>query len=125
MNFKITIVAVLAAGVLAAGSAQAQTAESGNFNRSELKKLVHDAHTGDQYATLASYYGYRQQVFERQAHAELTEWARRSQFVFGPANKYPRPVDSSRNRYEYFSYEAQQMSRSADRYQRLAASAAH
>lgn len=125
MIIKITVVAVLAAGLLAAGSVQAQTVEAGNYSRSELKKMVRDAHTEDQYATLASYYRYRQQVFEQQAHAELTEWARRSQVVVGPANKYPRPVDSSRNRYEYFSYEAQQMSRSAERFQRLAASAAH
>ena len=125
MTYKITIIAVLAVGILATGSAGAQTAQAGNYSRSELKQMVHSAHTPDQYATLASYYRNRQQIFEQRAHAELTEWTRRSQFVFGPANKYPRPVDSSRNRYEYFSYEAQQMSHSADRYQQLAASAAH
>lgn len=123
MTHKITLFTVLA--VLATGFAGAQTAIAGNYSRSELKQMVHSARTSEQYATLASYYRYRQEVFEQRAHAELTEWARRSQFVFGSANKYPRPVDSSRNRYEYFSYEAQQMSRSADRYQRLAESAAH
>ena len=43
--------------------------------------------------------------------------------VAGMAAKYPRPVDSSRNRYEYFLYEAGQMSQQAEHYESLSARA--
>ena len=48
-----------------------------------------------------------------QAQSEKAEWDRRSQNTTGISQKYPRPVDSSRNRYEYFTYEAGQMSQQA------------
>lgn len=118
---RMQIAVALAASVLAVSALNAQTDKSATYSHRDLKKMVQDAHTPEQYATLASYYRFRQQAFEQRAQSEMTEWARRSQCVFALANKYPRPVDSSRNRYEYFAYESRQMSQLADRYQRLAA----
>jgi len=123
---KVRIVMACAVTMMAAVMAQAQTAnESGSYSRAELSKLTHEARTWEQYQTLASYYRFRQQVFQQQAKLDLTEWARRSLYVTGPAAKYPRPVDSAKYRYQYFSYESEQMRLQADRYQRLAASTAH
>jgi hypothetical protein len=84
--------------------------------------MMREARTADQYRTLADYFRSQQQHIELQAQAEKEEWQRRSQNVSGPAAKYPRPVDSSRNRYEYFSCEAQEMQRQAAHYDDLAAS---
>lgn len=91
-----------------------------SYSHAELKAKVRDAHTQQQFQDLASYFRARQQYFQQQAAAEKLEWERRSQNIVGIQAKYPRPVDSSRNRYEYFSYEAGQMGMQADHYESLA-----
>jgi hypothetical protein len=83
--------------------------------------MIRDAHTAQQYHEIATYFESRQQSFEQQAQSEKLEWKRRSQNVTGPAAKYPRPVDSSRNRYEYFTYEAQQMAQQVQHFESLSA----
>lgn len=93
------------------------------YSKSEVRRLIHTAHTAEQYRALASYFRSQQQHFEQQAQEEKAEWQRRSENVSGPAAKYPRPVDSSRNRYEYFAYEAQQMDHQAAHYEDLSLSA--
>jgi hypothetical protein len=118
MKIKVQIAAALAAFALSAGYGYAES--SPNLSHAELKKMIQSAHTADQYASLASYFRWRQQELQQQAHAELAEWDRRSQIVSGLTEKYPRPVDSSRNRYEYFTYEAQQMREKAAYYEDLA-----
>jgi hypothetical protein len=81
--------------------------------------MVQEAHTEEQYKELASYFRSRQQAYEQQAQVEKLEWEHRSENVTSVAAKYPRPVDSSRNRYEYFTYEAGQMSQRAEHYESL------
>jgi hypothetical protein len=110
------MVAVTALSLLA-GTASAESSQT--LSRSELNKMVAAAHSPEQYQELASYFRWRQQVFKDQAHAELIEWDRRSQIVGSIAEKYPRPVDSSRNRYEYFRYEEQKMGQKAAYYETL------
>jgi hypothetical protein len=112
------MVLALAAG---SGAARAESSTPVKYGNAELKQMEQAAHTPQQYQALASYFRSRQQDFRQQARSEMDEWARRSQFVSGPAMKYPRPVDSSRNRYEYFNYEAQRMSQQAAHYESLAA----
>jgi hypothetical protein len=124
MRTRIQIACTLLAFALASGIARAESANALNYSRSELKKMVRDAHTPEQYRVLTSYYRMRQQQFANQAHDEIVWFARRSMNVSLPAAKYPTPLDSSRNRYEYFDYEAQQMSRQAAHYESLSASAA-
>jgi hypothetical protein len=83
--------------------------------------MIRDAHTAQQYHDLAAYFRERQQYFEQQAQSEKIEWDRRSQITAASYQKYPRPADSSRNRYEYFTYEAQQMASQADHFESLSA----
>lgn len=110
---------------LTAGFLQAQpTTKSSSLSHAELTKMVREAHTPQQYKALADYYRSRETAYEQQAQSEKAEWERRSQNITGPTAKYPRPVDSSRNRYEYFAYEAQQMSQQAAHYDGLSTSAA-
>lgn len=112
-HFMVT----LAAFALLACTARAESSQT--LSRSELHKMIATAHSPEQYQELASYFRWRQQVFQMRAHEELVQWDQRSQIVWSIAEKYPRPVDSSRNRYEYFSYEEQQMSQKAAYYEKL------
>jgi hypothetical protein len=86
--------------------------------------MIRGARSTQQYQQLATYFRSRQQSLEQQAQAEKAEWERRSQSNAGAAQKYPRPADSSKNRFEYFAYEADQMGQQAEHYESLTASAA-
>jgi len=121
MRIKAQIACALLACAACAGMVRAESASAPTYSRGELKKMMSEAHTTEQYMTLASYFRWRQQQFEQQAHGQLVFWAQRSMNVSLPAAKYPTPVDSSKNRYDYFTYEAQQMSRKAAHYESLSA----
>ena len=123
MNSKVYVACMAIA--LAAGSvaARAESSTPVKLSNAELKQMEQDAHTPQQYQELASYFRSRQQDFRQQAVSEVPLMAWRSQFTFSLAAKYPRPYDSSRNRYDYFMYETHQMSQKAAYYEGLAASA--
>lgn len=110
------VVAVVIAGSFA------RAAEPGNANlsHSQVARLVRTAHSAEQYRTLAEYYQTQKLQFEERARAEMHEWIRRTFDTTG-LYKYPRAIDSSRNRYEYFKYEESRMSRKEARYEDLAA----
>ena len=107
--------------VLTAGITFAQPQTTPQYSHAELQKMIAEAHTAQQYQALATYFRSRQQALERQAQSEKVEWDRRSQITAATYQKYPRPADSSRNRYEYFAYEAQQMSQQAAHFESLLA----
>jgi hypothetical protein len=119
MRNRVGVGVLIVALVIAFNSVSAQTFGAPHYTHSELRKMIQEAHTEQQYKILASYFRSQQQTFEQQAQAEKVEWDRRSQNVTGPAAKYPRPVDSSKNRYEYFTYEARQMNKQATHYESL------
>jgi len=123
MNFKVYVACMAIA--LAAGSvaARAESSTPVKFSNAELKQMERNAHTPEQYEALASYFRSRQQGFRERAREEVLLMAWRSQFTFSLAAKYPRPYDSSRNRYDYFMYETHQMSQKAAYYEGLVASA--
>lgn len=119
MTHKIHFAFTFAALTLAAGLVRAEASAAPAYSKAELKQMIQQAHTPQQYQTLAAYYRQRQQDFEQQALDEKVEWGRRSQVTAASYQKYPRPADSSRSRYEYFTYEAQQMSEQAARFESL------
>ena len=121
MKIRMQLAAALAAFALTAGYAYAQS--SPNLSHAELKKMVKSAKTADDYASLASYYRWRQEELKEQACAELAKWDWRSLYTTYHAEKYPNPMDASRNYAQYLNYEAQQMSRKSAYYQNLAESA--
>jgi hypothetical protein len=105
---------------LAAGSvaARAQSSAPVKYSNAELKQKKQEAQTERQYQELAKYFRSRQQDFEQQAQAEKAEWEQLvSQGVSGYAAKYPRPSDAAKNRYEYLTNKAQQMSQEAAYYE--------
>jgi hypothetical protein len=121
MRIKSTLALAVIGCAVAWGTAHAAARPAQNLSGADLKKLIQNAHTTEDYLTLASYYRSRQQYFEQQAHEELVFWAQRSANVSLEAAKYPRPADSSKYRYEYFNYEAQKMSAQAAHYEGLSA----
>jgi hypothetical protein len=110
---------VLAAA--AAMAAEPKTPQTPHYGRAEIKGMIRDAHTPQQYQVLAAYFRARQQDFRAQARSEAIELERRMQFATVLAAKYPRPVDSSRNRYEYFRYEGDKMAQKAAYFESLSA----
>jgi hypothetical protein len=122
MKSKLYMACAMAALAAVSCLATAETPNSEKLSRAELKQMVREAHTTEQYLTLASYYRWRQQQFNQQAHDELVFWAQRSANVSLLAAKYPSPAASSKNRYDYFNYEAEKMSQQAAHYEDLAAS---
>ena len=122
MRFKRVVAFAVLAGAVAANSSRAATPAAQRLSHTELRKMIQNAHSAEDYLMLASYFRSRQQQFEQQAHDELAFWAQRSMNVSLGAAKYPRPEDSSKYRYEYFTYEAQKMSLQAARFESLSAS---
>jgi hypothetical protein len=120
MKRTIFVQFAMAFAVAIIGNVPPASAQVPQYSRAEVKQMIQDAHTSQQYQALAAYYRARQHEYKEQARAEMREWERRIQFDWGPAEKYPRPVDSSRNRYEYFTYEANQMSQKAAHFEGLA-----
>lgn len=121
LNMKSVI--ACAAGILIASAACVGQSVAPNLSRAELKKMIGEAHTAEQYRTLADYFGSQQVNYEQKAAAEKHEWLQLSQGYFVPFLKYPRPADAARTRYAYFADKAQQMNERADSYESLDASA--
>ncbi len=123
MRFKLKVACAFLIFAVVTGAAASPASTTPDLSRAELKRMIENAHSTEDYLTLASYFRSRQQQFEKKAHDELVFWAQRSMNVSLAAAKYPRPEDSSKNRYEYFTYEAQKMSRQAAHFEGLSANA--
>jgi hypothetical protein len=85
-----------------------------------MKQLAQSAHTPEQYKALASYYNVRQKTYLQKAEEEKQEWVRRSQNITVVAAKYPRPVDSARYLYEYYTSKALEAGYLTAKYEQLA-----
>jgi hypothetical protein len=123
MKSKLAALCVLSFGLATVGGAQApnSSAQPGaQLTKAQVKQLVREAHTPEQYNALARYYSAQQKSFLQQADDEKKEWIRRSQNIVSVAAKYPRPVDSARYLYEYYTYEASGAGQLAAKYNRLA-----
>jgi hypothetical protein len=94
---------------------------SAHYTQAQLKQLALEAHAPAQYTALANYYGQQRSDYLQRAAEEKLEWDRRSQNIMSVAAKYPRPVDSARNLYEYYMYKASEAGTLEAKYNRLAA----
>jgi hypothetical protein len=86
----------------------------------DLKQLAHNAHAPEQYSALANYYQMQQEGYQQRAAEAKKDWERMSQNVTGNMGKYPRPVDSARNLYEYYMAKASKAATLEAKYTRLA-----
>jgi len=110
----------LAVPLIAESSTPAASREPVHYTKAQLAQLKQEAHTPEQYRALAVYFEQRKVSYQEQAAQIKKEWERRSQNIVGSAAKYPRPVDSARNLYEYYSYEAGQAGVQQAQYEHLA-----
>ena len=118
ITFALGIALLLASGM--SSSAITPSPTEAHYTPAQMKRMIRDAHTADQYRAIARYYDQRHTEFSQKAADEMAEWARRSQNTSGPAAKYPRPVDEARNLYEYYVHEADEAAFQADKYYRFA-----
>jgi hypothetical protein len=125
MKQNISSVVILSFALAGVAGAQVTTGAAANgtqYTKSQLSQLVREAHTPEQYAALATYYEARQSDYAKQAAEEKQEWARRSQNIVSIAAKYPRPVDSARNLYEYYDLMAKESGQMGAKYRELSGS---
>jgi hypothetical protein len=113
----------LAVTGIANAQSTAASADSGaRYSQAQVKQLEITASTPSQYRVLAAYYGEQHKSYLQKAAEEQKEWERRSQNVMGVLAKYPRPVDSARNLYEYYMYKASATGALEAKYDKLAES---
>jgi hypothetical protein len=117
ISFAGVVALVLATGMSSSG---AVTPGGSHYSTAQLKQMIREAHTPEQYTAIARYYDERHSEFSQKAADAKVEWERRSQNTSGPAAKYPRPVDVAHNLYEYYVYRADDAALQADKYYHLA-----
>jgi hypothetical protein len=125
MTHRASLICALALALSAIGSAQTTTSSAvtaTHYTQAQLKTMAREAHTPSQYAVLASYYAEQHTAYLAKAAEEKQEWDRRSVNIVLTAAKYPRPVDSTRYLYDYYSIAAQDAQGLAEKYRRLAVS---
>ena len=117
------ILAFSASGSLLCASAQyipsSPTASRPPSERN-ARKLARLAHTTEQFSAVASCYDQLQSMYLRKADAEKQEIEWRIQHSFNLAVRYPSPLDSARNLYDYYTRKASQMRAEADLYRQKA-----
>jgi len=119
----LTASALLAAAVLlfrATHSPAQEPATPTRIAKSDLKALVANAHSSDQYRQLATYFHRQEQEYRTKAAAEKVERDRRAAVNAGLSQKYPRPVDSAEYLYESYVSSADRAAAQAQHYDRLA-----
>jgi hypothetical protein len=119
-QFAVSILSLALAGVASAQGAASSSETSAPYTQAQVKQLVSSANSTEQYKALASYFGKQHKDYLKQATQEKAEMERRSQNVTGVLAKYPRPVDSARNLYEYYMYKASEAGAMEAKYSRMA-----
>jgi hypothetical protein len=100
LSFAVLVVALTAGTVPAAASTR--PSDNPDYTPAQVRKMAREAHTVQQYTVLADYYQTRQRMFKRKAAEEMHLWAQRNAVITPLSEKWPRPVDSARNLYDYY-----------------------
>ena len=119
--FAASILFCASVGITGAQELAPSSNPKTHYSKAQAKQLMREAHSPNEYRALAGYYGEQQTSYLKQAAEEKQEWVRRSQNIVGVAAKYPRPVDSARNLYEYYMYKASEMGALSLKYSQLGA----
>jgi hypothetical protein len=108
-NLSLCVVVLALTGDTAAAIPSQTPADLQHLTPTEAKTLAKQAHTPEQFIALAGYYNQMESKYLQKAADEKREWERRAQSTAALSQKYPRPVDSARNLYEYFMTKASEM----------------
>jgi hypothetical protein len=115
------LLSIALAGLFCAQGTAASSVKSSLCPHSHLKQMAREARTQEQYNALAGCYQKLQRYYLQKAAEEKQEWARVSQNITTSAARYPRPVDSARNFYEYNLSKAYEAGELSAKYSQLAA----
>ena len=122
LNTIAAYVMACAFTTLASAQAAPSSADHGtSYTHAQLKQMERDAHTPEQNKALANYYGTKQKDYAQLAAEAKQEWLQRSENAPAvAAAKYPRPVDSARNLFEYYTQKASDAATLSAKYDQLA-----
>ena len=118
--FAASLLSLALAGVGMAQGTASSPETSADYTQAQVKQLARNAHAPEQYAALARYYGGQRENYLRQAAEAKKKWGQLSQNVTSVAAKYPRPVDSARNLYEYYMFKASKAETLEAKYSQMA-----
>jgi len=125
MRRKFVVVGLAAFGLVsgAARFAMAETGDTPEYTSAQIKTMVREAHTVEQYTVIADYYAALERVYKQKAVDQMHLWRERSEMFTSLSEKWPRPVDSARNLHDYYQYKAAQSAALSGKYRRLAETA--
>jgi opacity protein-like surface antigen len=121
---RLLAFSVVSIALATAASAQEAVSPSGShssYTHSQLKQMIREAHTREQYSALADYYTGLQRDYLRKAEEDRQEWVERSKGVTWTGAKTPRPMDFSRDAYQFDMSKATKAESAAAKYGQLAA----
>ena len=101
-------------------AAENPASDQHEFTGAQIRKMVREAHTSEQYAVLADHYATRQRMYKQKAAEEMHLWADRNAMINPIYEKWPRPVDSAKNLYQYYEYKVDECAKLEAKYSRLA-----
>ena len=116
----MTALAVITVSTLTFGQVAASHANVQTYQSSPADKKAH-AQSPEEYKARAARLRQQEEVLRRKAATEKRDWEQRSLITSSLYAKYPRPADSARNLYEYYTYEANKKGSLAAEYEELAA----
>jgi hypothetical protein len=99
------IVFLAMSGTIGSAAATA-SADKPEYTSAQIRKMIREAHTVQQYTVLADYYQTRQRMYQRKAAEEMHLWSERNAVISPVMEKWPRPVDSARNLHDYYEHMA-------------------
>lgn len=103
------VIAVSIAALTAVVPAQTASGSVSHYSRKQIKEMMRDAHTPEQYRVLGEWFRSQEQMFHEKAIAEKKEWEQR---VGG------YKVDPARNLYDYYVEQEQETGARAAEYER-------
>ncbi len=126
MRYPATAICAIMIAVATASACFAEkvSADRPEYTNTQIKRFAREAHTVEQYTTLADYYATCKRLYKRKAAEEMHIWAERSTMVNPLSEKWPRPVDSARNLHDYYEYKAKESEVLREKYSGLADEAA-
>lgn len=121
-RFRLLASATLIVTLTSAGGS-ALAAKPGarpEYSTAEIRQMARDAHTVEQFSALADYYQVQRRMYQRKAAHQMHLWAERNAVMTPLSEKWPRPVDSARNLYEYYLQMADESASLVEHYNKLA-----
>lgn len=119
--FAFSVVSIALATAASAQEAVSLSGSHSLYTHSQLKQMIREAHTPEQYSALADYYTGLQRRYLREAEQDRREWVERSRNVTWTGSKAPRPMDFSRDAYQCDLSRAAKAESAAAKYGQLAA----